>query len=280
MKRLVPLVLLALAACNQQQGGEPVQRINLDEIGPNAPKEAAAKPLPAPSPLAQAAADLCEDVTFEGTKLTHCVADPAKQSITTDLGPKGGKPYRSFAALRSSLGAGAKVAFAMNAGMYDGEGKPIGYFVEHGDRLKQLNRADGPGNFHMKPNGVFFGTGGKWQVMDSDRFYRTIGDRPAFGTQSGPMLVIDGKLHPEITENGPSRAIRNGVGVDAKGRAHFVISDEPVSFGRFARYFRDELKTPNALFLDGNVSGLWDPASGRMDARAPIGPMLVISDKE
>ena len=94
------------------------------------------------------------------------------------------------------------------------------------------------------------------------------------------MLLVDGKLHPEITEDGPSRTIRNGVGVDAAGRAHFVISEGPVSFGKLARYFRDVLKTPNALYLDGAVSALWDPATGRMDARAPIGPMIVVEEKD
>ena len=160
-----------------------------------------------------------------------------------------------------------------------GDGKPIGYYVKDGERLKELNRNDGAGNFHMKPNGVFFGTGGKWRVMDADAFYSQIGDRPQFGTQSGPMLLVGGKLHPEITEDGPSRTIRNGVGVDGNGRAHFVISEGPVSFGKLARYFRDVLKTPEALYLDGSVSALWDPARDRMDARAPIGPMLVVQEK-
>ena len=168
------------------------------------------------------------------------------------------------------------MAFAINAGMFDGEGKPIGYYVNDGQRLKELNQNEGAGNFHMKPNGVFFGSDGKWRVMTAEEFYSQIGDRPDFGTQSGPMLLVDGKLHPEITEDGPSRTIRNGVGVDDAGRAHFVISEGPVSFGKLARYYRDVLKTPNALYLDGAVSGLWDPATGRMDARAPIGPMIIV----
>ena len=93
------------------------------------------------------------------------------------------------------------------------------------------------------------------------------------------MLVIGGKLHPEITQDGPSRAIRNGVGVDAQGRAHFVISQTPMSFGKLARFYRDVLKTPNALYLDGSVSALWDPASGRMDGGVPIGPIIVVEAK-
>ena len=58
-----------------------------------------------------------------------------------------------------------------------------------------------------------------------------------------------------------------------------MISEGPVSFGKLARYFRDVLKTPEALYLDGSVSALWDPARDRMDARAPIGPMLVVQEK-
>ena len=77
----------------------------------------------------------------------------------------------------------------------------------------------------------------------------------------------------------PSRAIRNGVGIDATGKAHFVMAQGPVSFGQLARFFRDELKTPYALYLDGGpASNLWDPATGRMDA-GRVGPILVVSKK-
>lgn len=281
MKRLLAVfAFLPLAACNQQPAGEPVMRT---EIGSGVAEEKATPtPSPTPSPTpTPTVASACESASFEGAALTHCTADPAKHRILTDLGPAGGAPYRSLAKLAEARGNDAPaVAFAMNAGMYDGEGKPIGYYVEGGERLKELNRADGPGNFHMKPNGVFFGGGGKWQIRTTDDFYANVGDRPDFGTQSGPMLVVDGKLHPDISDDGPSKAIRNGVGIDAQGRAHFVISEGPVSFGVFARYFRDELKTPDALFLDGNVSALWNPARDRRDGRAPIGPMVVVEYKD
>jgi uncharacterized protein YigE (DUF2233 family) len=132
----------------------------------------------------------------------------------------------------------------------------------------------------LKPNGVFFGTDGAWRIMDTESFFAKIGDRPKFGTQSGPMLVIEGKLHPEIAEDGPSKGIRNAVGVDTIGKAHFVISETPVSFGVIARYFRDELKTPNALFLDGAISALWDPSAKRIDTNAALGPIIVVTSRE
>jgi uncharacterized protein YigE (DUF2233 family) len=100
--------------------------------------------------------------------------------------------------------------------------------------------------------------------------------RPEFATQSGPMLVINGEMHPKFDQDGDSRNIRNAVGVDDHGRAHFVISEYPLSFGRLARYYRDQIKVKNALFLDGNVSSLWDRPSGRIDQAVPIGPLIVI----
>jgi uncharacterized protein YigE (DUF2233 family) len=55
----------------------------------------------------------------------------------------------------------------------------------------------------------------------------------------------------------------------------FAISDTPVSFGKFARLFTGPLGCRDALYLDGSISSLWDPANGRMDSIVPIGPMIV-----
>lgn len=251
--------LLTLAACQQS-----------DDTGNQVEKAAELAATPPPETA-------CKVDRFEGVGLTVCTAIPGKHKVSMVLGSEGGPPYRHLTILAASRPAGApSVAFAMNAGMYGEDGRPIGYYVENGKRLHTLNRSDGPGNFHMLPNGVFYGTGDVWTVSTTDAFADTVKDRPDFATQSGPMLVIDGTLHPEISSDGISKNIRNGVGVDKDGRAYFVISDAPLSFGKFARYFRDELKTPNALYLDGKVSSLWDPAQGRLDNMAPLGPLIVV----
>lgn len=265
---LVAGLLLALAACSEQPAGEPLVRARLDG---SVPDEAS----PSPTPSATVAADsACRKVTFEEVPLTVCTADPAKHRIAmANLGADK-QPFGSLSAFAASVDPGS-IAFAVNGGMYGDDLKPIGYYVENGERLKELNRENGEGNFYMKPNGVFFGSGGTWRVLGSNTFFETVGDRPQFGTQSGPLLLVDGKLHPEIQDNGPSKAIRNAVAVDASGKAHFVISDAPVSFGQLARYFRDELKVANALYLDGQVSSLWDPASGRMD-KGRVGPIIIV----
>jgi len=229
-----------------------------------------------PQGQARPAASSCEPVMFEDSPLTHCVADPARHRIFTVLDAPDGSPARSLEALAETLPQPARVAFAMNGGMFGDDGNPIGYYVENGQRRHTLNRNPGGGNFHLLPNGVFYGTGGEWHVRTTEDFAEHVTTRPEFATQSGPMLVIGGRLHPAFDADGASLKTRNGVGVDRQGRAHFVISEAPVSFGKFARYFRDELKTPDALFLDGSVSQLWDPARERMDAGPELGPLIVV----
>jgi uncharacterized protein YigE (DUF2233 family) len=92
--------------------------------------------------------------------------------------------------------------------------------------------------------------------------------------------VLDGELHPKFDADGPSRLIRNGVGVKDPRTAYFVISEDAVSFGRFARFFRDALGCADALYLDGTVSSLWHPAAERQDAYTGLGPMLVVLREE
>ena len=154
---------------------------------------------------------------------------------------------------------------------------PIGLHVENGRVRHRANLRDGPGNFHLKPNGVFaVGRDGRVAVVRSE----VAGDLDAlWATQSGPMLVVDGALHPAFQPDGESRMIRNGVGVSDAGTAWFVISDEAVSFGRFARLFRDGLRCANALFLDGSVSSLWDPGAGRRDSYSSLGPMVAVFER-
>ena len=191
-----------------------------------------------------------------------------------------GAPLRSLATLQQSLGTDTpRVRFAMNAGMYDEDGAPIGLFVEDGKQAKPLNLRPGPGNFHLLPNGVLsVDRKGRIAVTPSAKF-KTTAAKPRWATQSGPMLVIAGKLHPKFDADGPSRLVRNGVGVRDPHTAFFVISEEAVSFGRFARLFRDALGCPDALYLDGTVSSLWDANTGRLDSYAGLGPMLVVMSK-
>jgi uncharacterized protein YigE (DUF2233 family) len=227
---------------------------------------------------AAASGSSCTSVRFEESAFTVCSARRDANWIQLVDAGGDGKPLRSLqrAAERADPG-GKRMAFAMNAGMFDENGLPIGLYVERGIEMKPLNRRSGGGNFHLMPNGVFYGDAAGWHVAASDDFEANRPAKLAFATQSGPMLVIDGQVHRAFSENGTSLRFRNGVGVDRKGTAWFVISDEPVSFGRFARLFRDRLDCRNALYFDGAVSQLLAPDAGRNDRGVPLGPIVVVT---
>jgi uncharacterized protein YigE (DUF2233 family) len=214
-------------------------------------------------------------MTHEGIGYVVCAIDLRRYDLKLFWKGPEGEAYASFDRLTQTEKG---LVFAMNAGMYHRDWSPVGLYVEHGAELKRANTASGPGNFHMKPNGVFFATKDRVGVMETSRYLRQK-PKVEIATQSGPMLVLDGKIHPKISEEGISRKVRNGVGVREAHTALFAISDGPVTFGEFARLFRDALGTPNALFLDGSVSSLYAPALKRSDARWPMGPIVGATPK-
>lgn len=222
----------------------------------------------------------CSELQFEGSTFTICPFDSSKHDLKLFAGDGRGQPLRSFKGLEAHLGSAApSLRFAMNAGMYDEAGKPIGLYVENGRQLHDLNLREGSGNFHLLPNGVFAveRDGGLSVRTSSD--YAASNPDALWATQSGPMLVINGELHPKIDPDGESLHIRNGVGACGPTTAQFVISEDPVSFGRFARLFKDKLGCPNALYLDGAVSSLWE-AGVRQDDRSELGPLVAVFSKQ
>ena len=222
---------------------------------------ACAKPAALPAPMSP-----CAEQRFEQAGFIVCRG--GKIEIRSGM--------RSFQALQARLGPRSNaIAFAMNAGMFNDAGAPIGLMVEDGREVRSINRREGGGNFHLMPNGVFLvRKDGRAEVVTSAA-YKSAFDI-AFATQSGPMLVIDGQLHSKFDPDGTSRYVRNAVGIGPDGKALFVITTDVVSFGKLARFFRDELKTQDALYLDGSVSSLWDPANGRMDDFVDLGPLIVV----
>jgi uncharacterized protein YigE (DUF2233 family) len=179
----------------------------------------------------------CAERSFDGAKFTVCAFDPRRDDIRLFLSGTDGKPYGSLAALATALKAkGERLMFAMNAGMFEQDQSPVGLYVENRRKLHGADTRAGPSNFHLKPNGVFWVGDGVAGVTETARF---LADPPAarYATQSGPMLVVDGKIHPKIKPSGASEKIRNGVGACDGGDVVFAISDEPVNFDRFARLF-------------------------------------------
>lgn len=189
-----------------------------------------------------------------------------------------GQPLRRLDRLAAWLkGQGRTLTFGMNAGMYHADGGPVGLLVIDGRELAPLNLADGRGNFFLKPNGVFLVDGRGAHVVDAADYAAMPRDGVRFATQSGPLLLKHGQMHPAFRASSASRYVRNGV-CAAGAQATFVISERPVTFHEFASFLRDELHCQDALYLDGAVSSLWSPGLGRSDRWHELGPLLGVTE--
>lgn len=199
--------------------------------------------------------------------------DTRSEDLRLFLYDEQGAPLHRLKRLDALLKSqGKRLRFAMNAGMYEPDYAPVGLYVTDGRQLAPLNLAEGEGNFYLKPNGVFLlGSDGP-KIVESSR-YPAQASGVRLATQSGPLLLQQGAIHPRFDPGSKSRQIRNGVGVDGE-IAYFVISDDPVSLYEFAQYFRDNLKCSDALYLDGAISSLYAPGLGRRASGAKLGPMI------
>ncbi|MEM1236249.1 MAG: phosphodiester glycosidase family protein [Pseudomonadota bacterium] len=214
----------------------------------------------------------CEDIRYEGNRYTVCEVDLTANAARLYWRDGAGELYGDFAALPDD------VIIATNGGMYHDDRRPVGHYFENGEEVVGPITSAGPGNFGLLPNGVLCLNEGQAAVIET-RAYAAERPECAYATQSGPMLVIDGALHPRFLEGSDSRKRRGGVGVSADGETLFIaVTGNAVNFHDFGTLFRDRLGTPNALFTDGTITRLFDRASGRSDNGLQMGPILAITD--
>jgi uncharacterized protein YigE (DUF2233 family) len=233
--------------------------------------------------LAGPADAACSGESHGGAEYTVCRFDPAKDDIRLFWKSPEGAPYKTFDALADVLGeSGLNLAFAINGGMYGDDFSPTGLYVEEGTELAPANTKTVTGepqdipNFYKKPNGVFYLAADKAAVLTTEAYLDV---RPAarMATQSGPMLVIDGEIHPAFIEGSTDKKQRDGVGVDGSGAVVFAISEDAVNFYDFALLFQDALGCKNALFLDGGTApGIFSRELDRNDppGHGGYGPII------
>jgi uncharacterized protein YigE (DUF2233 family) len=227
-------------------------------------------------PAAAQDSKACLRYNFENSPFLACAFDSRTEELRLVSSGGGGRRLGNLQALEKSLGADSgRVLFAMNAGMFDPDGMPVGLYMENGIVKHDLNTQSGSGNFYLKPNGVFWMDSARGVRVDASDIYLVRNQGAVWATQSGPMLVVAGKLNPQFDPDGASRYVRNGVGIRDLHHAVFAISDTPVSFGKLARFFRDEQSCHDALYFDGAISSIWVPALHRQDRGAALGPMVV-----
>lgn len=230
------------------------------------------------------ASDAIEDESSGDQSTSNNEPFQSNPNTSSQLTSASQSPLYKFDALINALPADTKLKFAANAGMYNNDFAPIGYTVIKGEEVRALNLKDGGGNFHLLPNGVlWWNRAGEVFINESHDLQNMLDSgtaQPWYATQSGPMLVIKGDIHPKFDPDSNSRKFRNGVGVCTDGQVKFVNSDEPVTFYQFGALFKEALNCPNALFLDGGIaSALYAPEVDQKDDKN-MGVMVGVVEKD
>lgn len=192
---------------------------------------------------------------------------------------KNGFALRSIAGLKKYVDDQQEdLLFAMNGGMYKTDNSPLGLYVENGQTFMPLNEAKEPGvtgNFYMKPNGVFYITMKNQAVIcKTEQFDKKA--KIKYATQSGPMLLIEGHIHPAFKRGSKNLNIRNGVGILPDGKVLFAMSKEGINFYDFALYFKS-MGCMNALYLDGYVSRTYLPEKNWVQTDGNFGVMIGVT---
>jgi uncharacterized protein YigE (DUF2233 family) len=172
---------------------------------------------------------------------------------------------------------GLTLVFAMNGGMFNKEFSPQGLFIQDKNTLSVLDTVDGKGNFYLKPNGVFYVTTDDIPFICKTTDFEYNG-KIKYATQSGPMLIIDGQIHPAFKEGSTNLNIRNGVGILPDNKVIFAMSMKEINFYDFARYFQ-RLGCKNALYLDGFVSRTYLPEKNWIQTDGNFGVIIGVTKK-
>lgn len=198
--------------------------------------------------------------SFEGGEFHVVRVDLTQASISSVWKDKSGSPLMTFENARKQLReSNIEPLFMTNAGIFTPSVAPGGLYVESGEVRVPINRKNGGGNFHLKPNGIFYIDPAGAHVGDTDRVAEDTIKTMQVATQSGPLLVRDGEIHSKFQVDSANKKIRSGVGVMTATEICFVLSKGEVNFHHFARFFRDELKCSDALYLDGVISRFYIP---------------------
>jgi uncharacterized protein YigE (DUF2233 family) len=218
----------------------------------------------------------CSIDNYENHDFVVCELDLRRYALKLLWKKPDGKVYGSLQNIpHSNPSNNASLVFATNGGMYRPDRSPVGLYIENGRELQGAVTASGSGNFYLKPNGIFFVSGNTAGILETSRFLQ---ERPHVdtATQSGPMLVIGGRIHPKFLSDSTSEKIRNGVGITDAKKVIFAIANNPVTFMQFAKFFRDRLHCPDALYLDGSISSIYAPSVQRADYLWPLGPIIAV----
>ena len=218
--------------------------------------------------------------SIDETKLISYVVDPRKAELKFYWKDQNGRNYRNFQNLRSQLEKEKnKLVFAMNGGMYTKDQSPQGLYIEKGKTLAPIDTVrKGYGNFYLQPNGIFYLTKAKdptiCKTVDLDHK-----ENINYATRSGPLLLIDGRIHHKFIKGSKNLHIRNGVGILPNRNLLFAMSKEKINFYDLASYFKQH-GCKNALYLDGFVSRTYLPSENWEQLDGNFGVMIGVTKLE
>lgn len=216
---------------------------------------------------------------YSGDSFLTYVVDTKKQDLKLYWKNEKGDNFGSIKNLKSWIEQkNGILLFAMNAGMYKKDGSSQGLYIEKQKIKSPLDTTQAVGNFYLKPNGVFYLTTENEAKISTTVLFRNNG-KIKYATQSGPMLLIDGKIHPDFKEGSSNLNIRNGVGILPDGKVVFVLSKKEINFYDFASYFKS-LGCQNALYLDGFVSRAFVPSENWIQTDGNFGVLFAVSRKK
>lgn len=212
-------------------------------------------------------------LAFEGQNYRIVQLDLKREALSLHWrDPQSGQPFGSIEALRQwGEAQGQRLLFATNAGIYDKQFAPLGLYVENGKTVVPLNLAHGnpaSGNFSLLPNGVFVVYPDGHAAVRTSAAFKADNKPAQWASQSGPMLLVDGKLNDQFVDDSASLKWRSGVCAKSPTEVVFAVSEAPVNFHTFGRLFRDKLGCRDALYLDGSISQLYVDGEGY--AGAPV----------
>ena len=112
----------------------------------------------------------------------------------------------------------------MNAGIYSMDNTPAGLWIEHGKELNAFQiQNQAKGNFHVQPNGVFAIAKSKPYILTTAAYQKSK-LKPDFALQSGPMLIIHGKMNPQFRAGLESYHKRNAVCLTKQNELLFLMT--------------------------------------------------------
>lgn len=203
--------------------------------------------------------------------------DPAVQDLDLYWKDDQGQILGSLGNLKKYVeGKGQNLVFAMNAGMFKKDHSPQGLFIRGLKTIAPLDTGSAYGNFYLKPNGVFYVTTARVPVVCTTERFSNKGD-VLCATQSGPMLLIDGAIHPAFRKGSQNLNVRNGVGILSDGKALFAMSKTEINLYDFAEWFQRK-GCKNALYLDGSVSRTYLPEKNWTQMDGIFGVMIGVTE--